>query len=188
VRRRWREDTQDRCREATQASPEKVARMREIVADSPAEKYDFKEHIDYCFTCIGKTLEIEQQLVIILKEIYEFTVSEIMEILGLSEGQVKYALSEARHTMADIFDRRCELVNKSGVCYQCSEINDFINPKQNAREKLVQLKLYKETQNGSSQERLFDLRAELVRSLDPLEAPGADLHAYLLGLMPEHAS
>ena len=185
VQRRWREDTQDRCREDTQASPHKVARMREIVKNSPAERYEFHEHIDYCFTCIAKTLEIEQQLALLLKEVYDFKIAEIMEILRLSEGKVKHALAEARQLMNDIFDRRCVLVNKSGVCYQCSEINGFINPRQNEREQLIQVKLYREAQNGAPRERLFDLRAELVRGLDPLHAPGTELHAYLLELMPE---
>jgi len=185
ARRRWREDTQDRCRENTQASPVKVAKMRDIVNHSPAEKYEFKEHIDYCFTCIAKTLETEQQLALILKEVCDFKISEIMEILDLSEGKVKHALAEARNTMSDIFDRRCELVNKNGACYQCSEINGFVNPKQAAREKLMQIKMYSEAQNGASKDRLLDLRAELVKSIDPLAAPGAELHAYLLERMVE---
>lgn len=40
-----------------QAAPEKVERMREIVRNSPSERYAFKEHIEYCFTRITKTLE-----------------------------------------------------------------------------------------------------------------------------------
>jgi RNA polymerase sigma-70 factor (ECF subfamily) len=187
TKQRWGEDIQDRCRETTKATPQKVDKMRLLADNSPAEKYEFKEHIDYCFTCIAKTLEIEQQLALILKEVYDFKVAEIMEILAFTEGQVKYALTQARQTMSDIFDRRCELVNKNGACYQCSEINDFINPKQKAREKLMQLKLYREAQNGADKQRLFDLRAELVRSVDPLAAPGVELHAFLLELMPEHA-
>lgn len=186
ARQRWREDIQDRCRTATQAAPEKVERMREIVRNSPAERYEFKEHIDYCFTCIAKTLEIEQQVTLILKEIYDFKVAEIMDVLQMSEGQVKYALAEARRILADIFDRRCALVNKQGVCYQCSEINGFINPKQEERAALVQIKMYNAAQNGASREHLFDLRTELVRGIDPLNVPGTELHTYLIELMPQH--
>jgi len=186
ARHRWREDIQDRCRTATQAAPEKVEHMHKIVRNSPSERYEFKEHIDYCFTCIAKTLEIEQQLALILKEVYDFKITEIMDILQLSEGQVKYALAEARRIMADIFDRRCALVNKNGVCYQCSEINGFINPKQEERAALVQIKMYNAAQNGAAREHLFDLRTELVRSIDPLNVPGTELHAYLLDLMPQH--
>lgn len=185
ARRRWREDTQDRCRTSTQASPEKVATMRRLVDNSPAEKYEFKEHIDYCFTCLAKTLEIEQQVALILKNVYHFKVSEIMEILQRSEGQTKHALAEARRTMTDIFDRRCALVNQNGVCYQCSEMNGFVNPKQDARARVLQLKLFREADKGASKDRLFDVRAELVQSIDPLNAPGAEVHAYMLELMDE---
>lgn len=187
VRSRWRDDIQDRCREATQSAPEKVAEMQRIVSSSPAEKYEFHEHIDYCFSCIAKALEIEQQLALILKEIYGFTVAEIMEILQLSEGRVKHAIADARRIMADIFDRRCVLVSQKGACYQCSEINGFINPKQDAREAMLRLKMVREAQNGASKERLLDLRAELVKMIDPLNVPGSELHAYLLSLMPRHA-
>lgn len=185
VRQRWQEDIQDRCREKTQADARKVARMQRIVQESPAEKYDFKEHIDYCFTCIAKSLEIQQQLAIILKEIYGFKVAEIMEILGQSEGQVKYALKQARSTLSKIYERRCELVNKSGVCYQCSEINDFIHPAQHSQQQKSRLALSREAANDATPEKLFDLRALLIRGVDPLNAPGAELHAYLLSLMPE---
>lgn len=185
MRQRWPDDIQDRCRERTQSDPGKVAAMQQLVAQSPAEQYEFREHIDYCFTCVAKALEIEQQLVLILKDIYRFTVSEIMMILKLSEGRVKYLLSESRRLMIDIFDKRCVLVSKKGVCYQCSEINGFINPKQDERRQQLAIKMIREAENGASKEHLFDLRTALVQQIDPLNAPGTDLHLYLLELMPE---
>jgi len=159
--------------------------MHQIVAESESTRYEFKEHIDYCFTCIAKTLLIEQQLALILKEVYGFRVADIMDILQLSEGKVKHALAEARDSMIDIFDRRCTLVSKTGPCWQCSEINGFVNPKQAEREQTVALR--NAADGGATPEQLFELRAELIRGVDPLNAPGAALHAYLLGLMPEHA-
>ena len=184
---RWRDDIQDRCRTATQSSPEKVAKMRSIVDNSPAEAYEFREHIDYCFTCLGKTLTIEQQVTLILKHIYRFKISEICRIVGSSEGKVKHILAEARRIMIGIFDRRCTLVSQKGVCHQCSEMSGFFNPKQDARKRMIQLQLHQEAQNGASKDRLFELRAALIENVDPLLAPGADLHAYLLELMLDHA-
>ena len=43
AQRRWKEDAQDRCRENTRSSPQRVAVMRDIVSRSPAEAYEFKE-------------------------------------------------------------------------------------------------------------------------------------------------
>ncbi|MCA9740702.1 MAG: RNA polymerase sigma factor [Deferribacteres bacterium] len=185
VQQRWKEDTQDRCREDTQAAPEKVEKMRAFVAESPAERYEFHEHIDYCFTCIAKSLDIEQQLTVILREIYGFKISDIMEILGQTEGRVKYALSQARSKLSEIYQRRCELVNKNGACWQCGEINDFIRPGHSSQQQLHQIEIRKQAESGTAREKLLDLRFALIKNFDPFSAPGAALHEYLLKLMPE---
>lgn len=201
VQRRWRHDTQDRCRTETQADAAKVAEMQSIVARSDVDAYEFREHVDYCFTCIAKSLELEQQIAIILKDIYQFSIAEVMQILGQTEGKAKHTLADARHAMTDIFDRRCALVNKSGMCYQCSEINGFVNPKLADRMSLLQLKKEHAAEIESStesddpdsdrdnaarrREQLMGLRAALIRNIDPLQVPGTDLHAFLLQLMAD---
>jgi RNA polymerase sigma-70 factor (ECF subfamily) len=159
--------------------------MRYRIDHSPVDQYEFREHINYCFTCLAKTLQLEHQLALILKEIYQFKVSEIMDILNLSEGRVKHALAQARRLMNDIFDRRCVLINKQGVCHQCSEMSGFVNPKQDAQQRALELKLVQEANLGTSREHLFDLRAELIRNLDPLQAPATSVHEYLLELMDQ---
>jgi RNA polymerase sigma-70 factor, ECF subfamily len=55
-----------------------------------------------------------------LKDVYDFSVREICLIVEKTEGVVKYLLQDGRKIMADIFDHRCALVNKNGVCHQCS--------------------------------------------------------------------
>lgn len=187
VRRRWYEDSQDQCRERTQVNAQKVETMRARVAEGEAQAYAFKEHIDFCFTCLTKTLPIEQQVAVMLKEIYQFKVSEIMEILGCSEGKVKHALANGRGTMNDIFDRRCALINKDGICHQCSEIAGFVNPKQDAPVATNQLDLAQAALKGRDQDHLFALRTALIQHLDPLDVPMAPLHEYLLGLIKETA-
>ncbi len=141
--------------------------------------YDMKEHIDTCFTCISKTLPIEHQIALLLKEVYDFSVTEIAHILDKTEGVVKHLLLAARKTMTGIFDSRCALVNKNGVCNQCSELNGLFNPRQNRQEALMRLDLVR----GSSKfdrDELFDLRVKLVRAIDPLRSEGADLQEILL--------
>ncbi len=185
ARRRWREDAQDRCRERTKAIEPRVDKMVEQVRNSPADRYEFKEHIDYCFTCIAKTLEMEQQVTLLLKDVYGFKISEIEEILDLSEGRVKHALADGRRTMARIFDNRCVLVSKKGVCHQCSEIAGFVNPEHDEQIRKAEQELVKAAAEGATTERLYQIRAELVRGVDPLTAPGAGLHTYLLELIDE---
>ena len=78
TQKRWQEDYQDKCRTATYASQELQDIMADINQNSPSGKYELSEHIDFCFTCMAKTLTLEQQLVLILKEIYQFKMMEIL--------------------------------------------------------------------------------------------------------------
>ncbi|CAN5587551.1 hypothetical protein BH11BAC3_BH11BAC3_06990 [soil metagenome] len=57
---------------------------------------------------------------ILLKDVYDFSVNEICNILDKTEGVIKYLLQDGRKIMTDIFENRCALVNKNGVCHQCS--------------------------------------------------------------------
>lgn len=180
VRKRFFEDSQECCRTRTQASPEKVAVMRERVAAGDPARYEFREHIDFCFSCMAKSLPIEQQLAVILKEIYQFRVADIVEILDSSEGKVKHSLAGGRRTLTDIYDRRCALINKEGACEQCSEVAGFVNPKAEAHHRQM-------TAQGSGAERLLDLRTALVRGIDPLNASATPLHEYMMGLIEETA-
>jgi RNA polymerase sigma-70 factor, ECF subfamily len=138
-----------------------------------------KEHIDTCFTCISKNLPIENQIALMLKDIYDFSVSEICQILDKTEGVVKYLLQDGRKTMIDIFDNRCALVNKNGVCHQCSELNGWFNPKENQQEALMKLDLVKGSKKFDRVE-LYNIRTTLVKAIDPLRSSGSNLQEILL--------
>ena len=62
---RWKEDYQDQCRTATYASTDIQATMADIAQNSTQGKFELKEHIDYCFTCMAKTLMLEEQVCLI---------------------------------------------------------------------------------------------------------------------------
>src|SRR5215218_9298232 len=118
-------------------------------------------------------------LVLLLKEIYGFKVKEIAQILGMSEAMVKYHLHVSRKKMIEIFDHRCSLINKQGICYQCTELNGIFNPKQKAQEELVKIEMAREAENKSKEE-LFDLRMKILRELDPFESGAAELQLHHL--------
>jgi len=173
--KRWQADAQDRGADLAIGS-EEIKRAFWIAHDtSNAGAFEMKEHIDFCFTCISKTLTIENQVALILKEIYDFQVNEICLILGKTEGVIKHLLNDARNTMKDIFENRCALINKNGVCHQCSHINEIFNPKQDQQEELMKLELVKASKKYN-REQLFALRTVLVKAIDPLQASGTDLH------------
>jgi RNA polymerase sigma-70 factor (ECF subfamily) len=178
-KKRWPETVTDICKDAALSNRQFFREAMQIRQTSPQGNFEIKEHIAFCFTCIAKSLPLEGHLVLLLKEIYSFKVKEISQILQMSEAMVKYHLHVSRSKMIEIFDHRCSLINKQGICYQCTELNGIFNPKQNAQEELVKIEMAKEAEN-SSKEELFNLRMKILQELDPFESGAAELQLHHL--------
>ncbi|MEO0641109.1 MAG: RNA polymerase sigma factor, partial [Bacteroidota bacterium] len=78
-----------------------------------------------------------------------------------------------------IFDQRCALVNKQGICHQCSELNGWLNPKQDQQAAKMALQLVKDAEN-KDKKALFEMRVALVKGIDPLRSPGHELQGALM--------
>lgn len=178
-RNRWSENAQDYGANLHMQSEDHWNRFIDVFNSTPDKIYEIEEHISYCFNCINKTLETSQQICLLLKEVYEFKISEIMEISGLSEGKVKHALANARKNMVRIFDNRCALVNKQGACHQCTSLTGILNPKQNAQIKANEIEMVKNS-NSHDKEHLFNLRMDIIKRIDPLNAPNSLVNIYML--------
>ncbi|SHN36242.1 RNA polymerase sigma factor [Mucilaginibacter sp. OK098] len=176
---RWPADAQDQGAILAISTAEIQQSFRIVHQTSHAGAYEMKEHIDFCFTCISKTLPIENQVALILKDIYDFQTKEICLIMESTEGVVKHLLNFSRDTMTNVFDNRCALVNKNGVCDQCSQLNGIFNPKQDQQEERMKLELVKASKKFNRAE-LFTLRTKLVKAIDPLHSSGADLQDIIL--------
>ncbi len=177
--KRWTPDVSAQAQSLVFRDPELAGSIEKVAHQSAYGSYEIKEHIDTCFTCIGKNLPVENQVAIILKEIYDFSVADICLILEKSEGAVKYLLQDGRKTMVDIFEARCALINKEGVCNQCSELNGWFNPKQNQQEALMKIDLVRGSKKYD-RETLFEMRIRLVKAIDPLTSDGTELQEVLL--------
>ena len=178
-RKRWQPDAQDKAKTLAMSSQEIADAFVKVHQHSPYGRYDISEHIDFCFTCISKTLTIEQQVALILKDIYDFSRKEIGQILNKSEGVVKHLLFDARKLMMDIFDRRCALVSKNGVCHQCTELAGIYNPKQIEREELMKIEMVAQAEKRDRRS-LYELRARLVAEIDPLRSGGSDMQDIIM--------
>ena len=178
-RKRWPENVTDICREAALTNQPFFQEAMHIRQHSPQGQFEIKEHITFCFTCVSKSLQLEQHIVLLLKEVYGFKVKEIAQIIDQTEAMVKYYLRMSRTKMIDIFDNRCSLINKNGVCHQCTELNGIFNPTQNAQEELVKIKMVKDA-NDKNKEELFDLRMQIVSGIDPFESAAAELQLHHL--------
>lgn len=178
-KKRWPETVTDLCREEALGNREFFQEALQIRETSPQGNFEIKEHIAFCFTCIAKSLPLEEHLILLLKEVYGFKVNEIAQIVQLSEAMVKYYLHVSRGKMTEIFDRRCSLINKQGICHQCTELNGIYNPKQKAQEELVKIEMAREAENKSRDE-LFQLRMKILEELDPFESGAARLQLHHL--------
>jgi RNA polymerase sigma-70 factor, ECF subfamily len=177
--KRWTTDAQDKSKSLALSNRNVYDAINLVSYASGEGAYEMKEHIDFCFTCISKTLPIENQVGLILKDIYDFSVKDICLILDKTEGVVKHLLIDARKTMTDVFDNRCALINKNGTCNQCSELNGVHNPKQNQQAELMKLELVKASKKFNREE-LFELRTQLVKVIDPIRGKGADLQDIIM--------
>ena len=61
-KKRWTEDVLDVCKEAALGNQPFFQEAMQIRQTSSQGDFEIKEHIAFCFTCIGKTLPLEQQL------------------------------------------------------------------------------------------------------------------------------
>lgn len=186
AQQRWKEDWMDLVKDAHKADKALMDRKFEIAASSPHGKFVMQEHLDYCFSCVSKTLLLTNQICLLLKEVYEFKIAEIMLIVGLSEGKVKHAIADSRKDMTRIFKRKCALINKNGTCHQCTGLNKVFNPEQDTQMEANKLKIVKE-KRGKNYEELLNLRLQMVKTINPLEGEGIDLHNYLIENSPAWA-
>lgn len=177
--KRWVENAQDYGAEIHASDTALWNKMREVFTDTPDKTYEIKEHIAYCCNCIFKTLELNQQICLWLKEVYHIKVHEIIQITQLTEGKVKHAIADGRKNMIRIFDNRCSLVSKKGACHQCTVLKNNLNPSHNAQVEATKIKMVKDG-NNSDKEHLLNLRFELTSKINPLDAPNSILNTYML--------
>lgn len=117
----------------------------------------------------------------ILKEFYHFKRTEIADILNKSEGVIKHLLFEGRKELQTRYEKRCALINKKGVCYQCAELNDFLEEKPNSEEKIIKLGLSK-TKDAESN---LDIRFAIINKINPLNCKASDLEDTILQILRE---
>jgi RNA polymerase sigma-70 factor, ECF subfamily len=179
AKKRWTPNVSDICKEAAMSNRQFFEEAMSIRMTSPQGNFEIKEHITFCFTCVSKSLPLEQHIALLLKEVYEFKVKEIAEIMDTSEAMAKYYLHVGRAKMMEIFNGKCALINKQGTCHQCTELNGIFNPKQKIQEALMKIEMVQEA-DTPDKAHLFDLRMKVVRNIDPFESDAAELQLHHL--------
>ena len=128
------------------------------------------QQVGHCISCIMRTLSAEQQLAVILCDIYGFTDKESSEILRGAPGKFKHLLHEARGKLDEISGGACALVRKAGSPIRCAAHKESDCGKPLASAQLKPRVPSEQTKQGAPPGRrdLTNLRDRLVRELEAL--------------------
>jgi RNA polymerase sigma-70 factor (ECF subfamily) len=163
-KRRWRVEAQLIGEQEALADPTGayLEHMGKIMS-APDFAFEIREHVAFCFSCIGRTLEPEEQAALMLREVLGFSGKEAARMAGTSEPILRHRLSSARQKMISRFDGLCQLINKDGPCWQCKGLREH-SPEANRGMDLVQIEVKPGV--AVTAEALFDARVEIVRAAD----------------------
>ena len=181
-REQWHPDAQIRVAQKTASDGAIGRRLLKLHGTRLHTTYDIREHIDFCFTCMGRCLPPHEQAALLLVDLHGFPVAEAAQTLGVTAPAVEFRLDQARAALAGQFEERCTLVNKNGVCSQCAALDTlFHKGYRHTEQALFQLSVQPQP---TPRERAATLGARLaiVRSVDPLRGDGARLHDALMAM------
>jgi RNA polymerase sigma-70 factor (ECF subfamily) len=149
--------------------------MAEVAAmmARPEFSFEIREHIAFCFSCLARSLEPETQAALFLKEVIGFTAAEGASILGCSEPKFRHSLSAARSSMMAAYEGMCQLINKTGACWQCRGLRELAPPSNQGTE-LVRIDV--KPGMAVTPESLFEARLDIVRTADLEEGRSRKLH------------
>jgi RNA polymerase sigma-70 factor (ECF subfamily) len=116
--KRWRPEAQvayaNLCSQSEEMSGEVLAQYT-----APDFAYEVREHISYCFTCVGRSLPPDELAALVLRDVVDMPGRDAATALGVSDSVLRHRLAAARKSMQDRYDGLCSLVSKKGICHQC---------------------------------------------------------------------
>ena len=173
-KKRWRVEGQLEAEKAAGENPEAHQRILGTMSN-PDFVFEIREHIAHCFSCVARTLDAEQQAALMLREVLGFSAEEGAKIMNLSEPVFRHRLAAARNSMTQHYEGLCQLINKTGACWQCKGLREFA-PERNRGADLVQITVKPGV--ALTPENLFDARLEIVRTADLEGGRSRTLHEY----------
>ena len=171
-KKRWRAEAQLYGQYETEADQNEMAKLDSLL-HSPDFVFEMREHIAFCFSCISRTLEPDEQAAIMLREVLGFSNQEAATMLEVSEPVFRHRLSSARSKMIGSYDGLCQLINKTGVCWQCKGLQEFAGPGHSGQE-LVQIEVAPGI--DVTPDSLFDARLNIVRETGFPESKTRKMH------------
>ncbi|WP_282607759.1 RNA polymerase sigma factor [Pelagibius sp. Alg239-R121] len=118
AQKRWRAESQvayaNLCANSEDLSGEVMASYA-----SPEFSYEVREHIAYCFSCVGRSLPPDELAALVLRDVVGMSAREAAAALGVSDSVLRHRLTAARSVMQEQYEGLCALVSKKGICHQC---------------------------------------------------------------------
>lgn len=173
---KWRWDAQAHARANPDAPHDQVVAQ---LAD-PTGRFEAREHIAFCFSCVGRSLPPEEAAALMLRDVFAFSNREAADICGISESVLRHRLSAARQAMQDRFEDLCGLVNKKGVCHQCKGLREH-TPEALQGEALPTLDA-----GDAGQEPAYRHRLKVIADADLEEGASAELHRLMFRLVADN--
>ena len=101
-------------------------------------------------------------------------------MIEVSEPVFRHRLSAARSKMTSSYEGLCQLINKTGVCWQCKGLHELAGQGHHGAE-LVQIEVAPGV--GVSPDSLFDARLDIVRQAGFPDSKARTMHdAFFEGL------
>ncbi len=122
-RRRWRRESQIAYANQCAGNEAWQGEIMAVLAE-PDFAFDAREHVAYCFVCLGRSLPPDEQAALVLRDVMEFSAREAADVLGTSDSVLRHRLAAARRAMEERYEGLCALVSKTGMCRQCSGIGE----------------------------------------------------------------
>lgn len=172
AKKRWRVEAQLLGEREADEDPARIAALRELVSRTDF-RYEIREHIAFCFSCVARTLPPQEQAALMLREVLDFSAQEAAAILRISEPVFRHRLAAAREKMIGDYDGLCALINKEGMCHQCRGLREIV-PESNRGADMVQIQVAPGvTLNPSN---LFEARSAIVRDADLANGKSRAMH------------
>lgn len=171
-KKRWRVEAQLYGQYETEADEDELEKLDSLL-HTPDFVFEIREHIAFCFSCISRSLEPDEQAAIMLREVLGFSNQEAAAMLAVSEPVFRHRLSAARARMIESYAGLCQLINKTGVCWQCKGLQEFAGPGHIGQE-LVQIEVAPGVE--VTPESLFDARLNIVREAGFPETKSGRMH------------
>jgi len=176
----WDPDAQLWAGQRLGETPGERKRLEKLHGTRLHTSYEIREHIDFCFICMGRTLLAHEAAALLLVGMHGFTPEEAAEVLDAGADAIRFRVQEARRILAGYFDRRCTLINPAGTCGHCAGFHTWLyGDRQETEKALFQITLQP---RATPEERAATLseRIAIVRSVDPVLGEGAKFHEALM--------